>query len=100
MTGTDSSLPDLVSSVAPVLVPPIGQAAVDLLPATRTGNLVVWASFALALVAWQVGTIAVGPRAWSFDDVVGSIHRLRVGRLLLFAFWFWFGWHVFVRGGW
>jgi hypothetical protein len=78
----------------------LAQAAVDLLPATRTGNLVVWATFGVALVTWQVVALVAGPRTWSFGDVITAIHRVRVGRLALVLFWFWFGWHVFVRGDW
>ena len=71
----------------------------NLLPESRTLILTVWTVAFAVLVLWHL-TCLVHPRLPSLSTVVTLLTRSRLVRWLLLAGWFWWGWHVWVRGGW
>lgn len=71
----------------------------NLPPESRTLILAVWVVAFAVLALWQL-TCLVHPRLPSLSTVVTILVRSRLVRWLLLAAWFWWGWHVWVRGGW
>lgn len=71
----------------------------NLPPESRTLILAVWVVAFAVLALWQL-TCLVHPRLPSLSTVVTILVRRRLVRWLLLAGWFWWGWHVWVRGGW
>ncbi|MDY6998106.1 MAG: DUF6186 family protein [Actinomycetota bacterium] len=68
-------------------------------PDSRTLILVIWAVLFGALALWQLICL-LHPRLPSLTVVVDLVMTNRITRWLLLAGWFWWGWHVWVRGGW
>jgi hypothetical protein len=73
---------------------------VSWLPATWNANLVVWALIWGGLWGFQALALVTRPTLPSFGDLILAIQRSRLVRAFLLAGWAWWGWHVFVRGGW
>ena len=61
--------------------------------------LVIWALAFVVLALWQLICL-LHPRLPSLTVVVDVLFQWRILRWLLLAGWFWWGWHVWVRGGW
>lgn len=68
-------------------------------PDSRTSILVIWAALFGVLTLWQLICLRQ-PRLPSLGVVVDVLFQSRITRWLLLAGWFWWGWHVWVRGGW
>lgn len=68
-------------------------------PDSRTLILVIWAALFASLALWQLICL-VRPRLPSLGVVVDVLLHNWFTRWLLLAGWFWWGWHVWVRGGW
>lgn len=71
----------------------------NLPPDSHTQVLAGWTVAFVVLALWQL-TCLVQPRLPSLSTVVTLLVRSRLARWLLLAGWFWWGWHVWVRGGW
>lgn len=68
----------------------------ELLPDTRTANLIVWAVVWALLLGWQAITSKM-PSMPTIAAVAGLLRATWPTRWLLLAGWIWLGWHIFVR---
>ena len=70
-----------------------------------TARVLTIAAFALAFAGFAVIEVLSrreGSKVPSLGDVCGAVMRYRVGRLPvgrigMFGFWWWMGWHFFAR---
>jgi Family of unknown function (DUF6186) len=62
-------------------------------------GLVGWGLVIGLLFAYQGFCLAKGSDRWpAFSEILNTILRNPVGRVLLFGIWLWAGWHLFIRG--
>ena len=71
----------------------------NLPPESRALILVIWAVLFAVIALWQLICL-LHPRLPPLTVVVDVLVQNRFARWLLLAGWFWWGWHVWVRGGW
>lgn len=68
-------------------------------PGTRSVNLVIWAVLFGALAVWQIVSL-MHPRLPSLGVFFDLLKRWWITRWALLLGWFWWGWHMWVRGSW
>jgi hypothetical protein len=65
---------------------------------SRTVTLAGFVVLAVAIIAFQALGL-LRRRSATLGQAIATLARTRPGRPLLLAAWLWWGWHLFVRGG-
>ncbi|MEX2587111.1 MAG: hypothetical protein WD602_03840 [Actinomycetota bacterium] len=68
-------------------------------PDSRSANLLIWALLFGTIALWQIVCL-LHSRLPPLKTLFDLLCRWWVTRWALLLGWFWWGWHVWVRGGW